>query len=82
MTTMKGDYFKVQKDLISADECQTIKKSFYACVLEKKTQLSQSLPNEEWRTYLNQVDNIQLSCASETQVSNCTNYFSFYDINY
>jgi hypothetical protein len=82
MTTMKGDYFNVEKNLISVEECLTIKKSFYACVLEKKSQLTQSLPNDQWRTYLNQVDNIQLECASETQVKNCSNYFSFYDINY
>jgi hypothetical protein len=82
MTTLKGDYFQVSKNLISLEECQGIKKSFFSCVLEKKTELSQSLPNDQWKNYLNQVDNIQLNCANETQVKNCSNYFSFYDINY
>lgn len=82
MTTMGGDYFGIKKDLVTVEECQEVKRNFYNCVIEKKTQLSQTLPNDQWKTYLNQVDLIQLGCGNETNVKNCASYFSLFDITY
>ena len=82
MTTIKGDYFKVEKKLTTIEECQIIKKGFYACVIDKKNEMTKTLPNDQWKNYLNQFDIVQLNCAADTQVKNCSHYFSFYDINY
>ena len=59
MNPMKGDYFDITKNLITIEECQNIKKSFYACVIEKKNELTKTLPNDQWRNYINQFDLIQ-----------------------
>jgi hypothetical protein len=71
----------IERD-IERPECIEKKKKFFNCVLTKKNELTQKITNDEWPTYVHQVNGFNLKCWDELGLKKCENYFSLQEIKY
>ena len=67
---------------ITRDECFEKKKSFFSCVIERKSELTESISDNDWPNYHQKVYNISRQCYDDKGLKKCKPFFSFQDISY
>ncbi len=67
---------------ITKDECLEKKKKFFSCVIEKKTDLTETIADNDWANYHQKVYIISRECYDDKGLKKCKPFFSFEDISY
>jgi hypothetical protein len=75
------DHSNIERD-ITRDDCIGKRKQFFDCVIGKKNELTNGLKGDEWVSYLDRVNNLNLKCWNEKGLSKCENFFTLFDIKY
>jgi hypothetical protein len=75
------DHMQIERD-ITRDDCLGKRKHFFDCVISKKNELTQTLQGDEWTSYFDRVNNLNLKCWEEKGLGKCENFFTLFDIKY
>ena len=67
---------------VTKDDCLEKKKTFFSCVIEKKTEMTEALQDNEWNNHHTKVYKISRQCFDDNGLKECKPFFSFSDISY
>ena len=67
---------------VTLEDCVGKRNNFFKCVTEKKNELTKSLTNEEWSSYGDRVNKIQIDCFAEKGLNKCAPFFDLGSIKY